>query len=104
MVEQDSTVPKPVSEQVKEKVEEVRPKVEQHLKSYEVRTTVNPVQVLTCVATLGILWTSRRHLKFAKKVIKNMDNNVEGAQQAIKALKAAGQPFTFYPGVGVYID
>lgn len=64
----------------------------------------NLLQIITTVAVVGILLNNRRSFKFAKKTVKAMDDNMVGAQQAIHALKEAGQKFTFYPGVGIYID
>lgn len=64
----------------------------------------NALQLITAVATVGILLNNRRSLKFTKQVVKSMDKNMRGAQEAIKTLKEAGTPFTFYPGVGIWAE
>jgi hypothetical protein len=108
MSEQESTTPEPgIKEKIQDLGETLQPKVgdiRDHFKTYELRTTVSPLQVVSTVALVGILWTSRRHLKFTKKVIRNMDQNMLSTQETIKALKNAGQTFEFYPGVGLWVD
>lgn len=98
-----------VSEKVKEHTEQLRDNVIE-IKSRAADEQVidfckaNALQLITAVATVGILINNRRALKFTKQVVKGMDKNMQGAQEAIKTLKEAGKPFTFYPGVGVWAD
>lgn len=99
----------PLADKVKEHAEELRNNVVE-LKSRAADEQIldfckaNALQLITAVATVGILVNNRRALKFTKQVVKSMDKNMQGAQEAIKTLKEAGKPFTFYPGVGVWAD
>lgn len=110
MSEQDSTTD-PI-ETAKEKVGEAKEKVQEvvtELKSKrrEVSTDQDArdaLQLITCVAVVGILWTTRRQYKFSKHVVKNMDKQMVFAQNVIKELRSTGTKFTFYPGVGIYVD
>lgn len=118
MSEQDSPVPKQdVKEQVTEKVKqakdtvrdavpvEVREQGERVLSVVaEVPNKVDVFKVISTVALVGILINNRRSFKFTKKIVKNMDRNVVSTQEAIKQLKAAGQTFEFFPGVGLWVD
>lgn len=116
MNEHDSTTEQGINEKAKQVKEKVAPAAEQ------VKATVtdlrdrantpetvlllkaNAVQIVTCVAVVGILINNKRSFKFTKKIVKNMDKNMLEAQNTIKALKAAGQTFEFYPGVGVWVE
>lgn len=70
-----------------------------------VATAIEPrvLQIVTCVAVVGILINNRRSLKFTKKVVQNMDRNMLQTQNTIKTLKEAGKTFEFYPGVGLWV-
>lgn len=108
MSEQDSTgkkLKRDVGEQLRDAVQ---PQVEQ-VRNYmgenlEVRTHINVVQLITAVAVVGILINNRRSFKFTKMVIKNHDKGMVAMQNLIKELKENGQTFTYYPGVGVWVD
>lgn len=114
MDEYNDTPEKDVNEQVKEKAAEVKKQVVDNVTELKAKLSTedqvvnycktNALQLITTVAVVGILINNRRSLKFSKRVIKNMDKNMRGAQETIEALRSAGQNFTFYPGVGIYVE
>lgn len=60
--------------------------------------------VITAIAATGILINNRRHLKFVKATHAARIANSEELRNAISSMRAAGREFSYYPGVGLYLD
>lgn len=72
---------------------------------------VRPLDVITALATVGTFLTARKILKINKTsynawvdVIKAKDEQMLWAQKVIGELREAGKDFSFYPGVGIYVN
>ena len=113
----DSTTEPGLAEKANEKVQqvketvrdtvppEVREQGEKVITLVQEKTRgVDVLQLVTCVAVVGILINNRRSLKFSKKVFKSIAKDTDNLQKVITDLKNAGKPFTYYPGVGVWVE
>lgn len=60
--------------------------------------------IVTALASVRILRVNKRHLKFVKEIHAAQLANSEEMRNAISSLRAAGREFSYYPGIGVYLD
>lgn len=72
--------------------------------NFALNMVITACAVTSTVLVAGLLIQNRRHFKAWKKVILAQDDNMLQMQSVISTLRSSGKPFSFYPGVGVYLD